>query len=85
MEMYLREIPICTIMLIGMWLRDAFLCYNQKQVEQFSRNVLKKMLTFQSFCHIPDIAPRRISSEGPRQRNHRNNAETRRNIGGDKS
>jgi hypothetical protein len=83
--MYLGEIPVYTIMLIGRWSSDAFLHYIRKQVEQFSRNVLKKMLTFQSFCHIPDIAPRRISSEGPRQRNHRNNAETRRNIGGDKS
>jgi hypothetical protein len=77
MEMYLREIPICTIMLIGMWLRDAFLCYNQKQVEQFSRNVAKKMLTFWSFRHIPDIAPQRISSEDHLQRNHCSNAKTR--------
>ena len=34
-------------------------------MEQFSRNVAKKMLTFRSFRHIPDIAPRRISSEDP--------------------
>jgi hypothetical protein len=85
MEMYLGEIPVYTIMLIGRWSSDAFLRYIRKQVEQFSRNVSKKMLTFRSFRHIPDIAPRRISSDDPRQRNHRNNAETRRNIGGDKS
>ncbi len=85
MEMYLGEIPIYTIMLIGRWSSDAFLRCIQKQVEQFSRNVAKKMLIFWSFRHIPDIAPRRISSEDPRQRNHRNNAETRQKIGRDKS
>jgi hypothetical protein len=45
----------------------------------------KKMLTFWSFRHIPDLNPRWISSEDPRQRNHRNNAKTRRNIGNGKS
>jgi len=68
MEMYLGEIPAYTIMLIGRWSSDAFLRYILKQVEQFLCNVLKKMLTFLSFRHIPDIAPRRISSEDPRQR-----------------
>jgi hypothetical protein len=57
MEMYLGEIPVYTIMLIGRWSSNAFLCYIQKQVEQFLRNVAKKMLTFRSFRHIPDIAP----------------------------
>ena len=82
MEMYLGEIPVYTIMLIGRWSSDTFLRYIRKQVEQFSRNVAKKMLTFRFryFRHIPDIAPRRISSEDPRQRNHRNNVEKRRNI-----
>ena len=58
MEMYLGEIPVYTIMLIGRWSSDAFLCYIRKQVEQFLRNVSKKMLTFWSFRHILDIAPR---------------------------
>jgi len=57
MEMYLGEIPVYTIMLIGRWSSDAFLRYIRKQVEQFSRNVSKKMLTFRSSRHIPDIAP----------------------------
>ena len=83
MEMYLGEIPVYTLMLIGRWLSDAFLCYIHNHAEQFSCNNSKKMLTFWSFHHIPDIAPRQISSEDPRQRNHRNNAEMRRNIGGD--
>ncbi len=98
MEMYLGEIPAYTIMLIGRWLSDAFLRYIHKLVEQFSRNVAKRMLNFCSFRHIPDIHPqriliddppgihpRRISTDDPRQRNHRNNAETKRNIGRDKS
>ncbi len=55
MEMYLREILIYTIMLIGRWLSNAFLHYIQKQVEELSRNVAKKMLTFWSFLHITDI------------------------------
>jgi len=67
MEMYLGDIPIYTIILIGRWLSDAFLHYIRKQVEQFSRNVAKKMLTLWSFRHIPDITPRQISSEDPRQ------------------
>ena len=84
MEMYPGKIPIYTIMLIGRWSSDAFLCYIRKQVEQFLHKVAKKMLTFRSFHHILDIAPQRISSKDPRQCNHRNNAETRQNIGGNK-
>jgi len=56
MEMYLGEIPV-SIMLIGRCSSDAILCYIRKLGEQFSRNILKKMLTFRSFRHIPDIAP----------------------------
>ena len=53
---YLAKLHI----LIGRWSRDTFLRYIRKQVEQFS-NVAKKMLTFRSFRHIPDIAPRRVT------------------------
>jgi hypothetical protein len=85
MEMYLAGVPVYTIMLIGRWSSDAFLRYIRKQVEQFSCHVAKQMLTFKSFRTIPEIAPRIVSIEDPRQRNHRDNAETRRNIGGDRS
>ncbi len=98
MEMYLGEIPVYTIMLIGRWSSNAFFCYICKQVEQFLQNVAKRMLNFCSFRHIPDIHPRRISiddppgihpqrmsTDDPRQRNHCNNAKTKRNIGHDKS
>ena len=82
MAMYLGECPIYTIMMIGRWSSDAFLRYIRKQVEQFSHNVSRKMLKFQFHRHIPDLDPR-ISDMDPRQHNHPDNAETRRNIGGD--
>ena len=85
MEMYLAKVPVYTIMLIGRWSSNAFLHYIRKQVEQFSRHVAKQMLTFWLFRMIPEIAPRVVSIEDPWQRNHRNNAETRQNIGGDMS
>ena len=86
MEMvYLADVPVYTIMLIGRWSSDAFLRYIRKQVEQFSRHVAKQMLTFRSFRTVPEITPRVVSIEDPRQRNHRDNAETRRNIGRDAS
>jgi hypothetical protein len=84
MAMYLGECAVFTIMLIGRWLSDAFLRYIRKQVMEFSQNVAKKMITYQNFRHIPDIH-RRIPRDDPRQRNNPNNAETRRNIGGNMS
>jgi hypothetical protein len=35
MEMYLNKVPVYTIMFIGRWSSNAFLCYIKKQVEQF--------------------------------------------------
>ena len=46
MDMYLSEVLVYIIMLQGRWSSNAFLCYIWKQIEQFSRNVVKKMLTF---------------------------------------
>jgi hypothetical protein len=45
----------------------------------------QKMLTHRSFHTIPDVAPRVVLNDDPRQRNHRDNAKTRRNIGRDTS
>lgn len=53
MAMYLGEVPVCTIMMIGRWSSDAFLRYIRKQVEQFSRNVSNKMILHREFRHIP--------------------------------
>jgi hypothetical protein len=84
MAMYLGECPVFMIMLIERWSSDAFLRYIQKQVMEFSQNVAKKMLSCQNFRHIPNIHMR-IPSDDPRIRNHPNNAETRKNVGGDSS
>jgi hypothetical protein len=83
MAMYLGECPVYTIMMIGRWSSDAFLRYIRKQIEQFSHNVSCKMLKFETHRHVPD--PQRISHMDPRQRNHKDNAETRKNVGGDLS
>jgi hypothetical protein len=84
MEMYFTGVPVYTIILIGRWMRDAFLHYIRRQVEQFLRNVSKQIIQFCYFWSIPDIAPRVVSSEDPRQCNHRDNVETRHNVGGNK-
>jgi hypothetical protein len=85
MEMYLAGVPVYTIMLIGRWSSGAFLHYIRKQVEQFLRHIAKQMLTFRSFWKIPEIAPRVVLIEDPRQHNHRDNAKMRHNIGGNMS
>ena len=46
MQMYLGEIPVYTIMLIGRWSSDAFLRYIRKQVEQFSHMFHEKCSLF---------------------------------------
>ena len=83
MAMYLGECPVYTIMMIGRWSSDAFLRYIRKQIEQFSHSVSCKMLKFETHRHIPD--PQRISHMDPRQRKHKDNAETRKNVSGDLS
>ena len=80
MAMYLDKVPVYTIMLIGRWSSDAFLKYIRKQVEQFSHNVSKRMIKHQYMTHVPDKNPR-VSIQDPRQRNCRNNSQTRLNMG----
>jgi hypothetical protein len=84
MAMYLGECPVYTIMLIGRWSSDAFLWYIRKQVMKFSRNVSKRMLTFQTFQHIPNF-DHQVSANDPRVCNDPNNPKTWRNVGGDTS
>ncbi len=43
------------------------------------------MIQFWVFRTMPDIAPCVVSNKDPRQRNHRNNAKMRNNIGGNRS
>ena len=54
MAMYLGNVPIYSIMLLGRWSSDAFLRYIRKQVEQFSNNISKKMLLYQFHRHVPE-------------------------------
>lgn len=81
MSMFMGECPVYVIMMIGRWSSDAFLRYIRKQVQQFSNNVSRRMLRCEMFHHIADYEPR-SSRLDPRQRNHADNAETRRNVGG---
>ena len=81
MAMYLGECPVYTIMMIRRWSSDAFLQCIQKQVEQFSHNVSQQMLKFQFHRHIPG-REERVFHLDPFQQNHRDNANTRRNVGG---
>jgi hypothetical protein len=37
MAMVLAGVPVFTVMLLGRWSSDAFLCYIRKQVKEFSR------------------------------------------------
>ncbi len=83
MEMYLAGVPVYTIMLMGRWSSNAFLHYIRKKVNQFLQDVAKKMLTHRLFQTIPDSAPCVVSNKDPRRHNHRDDAETRRNIGRD--
>jgi hypothetical protein len=55
MAMYIGECRVYTIMLIGQWSSDTFLWYIRKQVLEFSHNVSKRMLTFQTYRHIPNF------------------------------
>lgn len=52
MAMYLDEIPIFTIMLIGRWSSDAFLKYIRKQVDKFTYNIAKRMIKHLDFRHL---------------------------------
>ena len=81
MAMYLVECPVYTIMLIGRWSSDAFLRYIRKKVEQFSHNVSRRMICFQFHRHILDLETTALHLD-PKQQNRPDNADTRRNIGG---
>jgi hypothetical protein len=52
MAMYLNEVPVFTIMLMGRWSSDAFLLYIRTSVVQFSNDVATRMIRNQTFHHI---------------------------------
>ena len=55
MAMFLGGIDSERIKMIGRWNSDCFLRYIRKQVEQFSQDVSKKMITHQFHRHIPSV------------------------------
>ncbi len=62
MAMYLAHVPVFTIMLLGRWSSDAFLCYIRKQVKEFSVGISSKMVQHEHFFTVPSSS----SSEVPR-------------------
>ena len=56
MAMYLAGVPVYTIMLIGQWSSDAFLCYIWHQVQEFSSGVSSRMILTADYFTIPDFA-----------------------------
>ena len=54
MAMYLNQVPVYTIMLIGRWSSDAFLRYIRRQVQQFSAGVSARMIQTPHFFTVPE-------------------------------
>lgn len=77
MAMYLNNIPVYTIMLIGRWSSDAFLRYIRRQVKEFSSGVSSAMICSPDFFTIPQ----EVSAEDPRNTNHQSNFSARNNCG----
>jgi hypothetical protein len=55
MGMFLAGTPVYTIMLMGHWSSDAFMCYIRKQVLSLSHGISSRMLTFEQFYTVPDF------------------------------
>ncbi len=53
MATYLRGVPVFVIMMIGRWSSTAFMKHIRKQIEEFTLNVSKNMLTMQPFLPCP--------------------------------
>ncbi len=53
MAMYLGGVPVFAIQMIGRWSSDSFMKYIRKQIEEFTFDISNKMLTMQSFRHLP--------------------------------
>ena len=81
MAIYLDNVPVYTIMIIGRWSSDAFLRYIRKQVEKFRYNVSSRMIKHQHFYHIPPFNPQSNFLD-PRTPNNPNNFGSRANNGG---
>ena len=72
MEMYLHNIPVYTIILIGRWYIDELLKYIRKKLAQFSLYVSEIMIKHQNFTFIPSFQPK-VLRHINFQQNHHNN------------
>jgi hypothetical protein len=61
MAMYLLGVPVFTIMLLGHWSSDTFLCYIRKQVQEFSYEISEKMIQHKSFSTISSASSLKTS------------------------
>ena len=77
MSMFLADVPVYTIMLLGRWSSDAFLRYIRRQVQQFSRGISARMIISEDFFTIPE----RASRDDPRVSGNRNNFSARSHCG----
>ena len=84
MAMYIDNVHVYTIMIIGRWSSDDFLRYIRKQVEQFSHNVSSRMIKYQHFYHILTFNPQSHRLD-PRTPNNPNNFGSRANNSGPSS
>jgi hypothetical protein len=75
MGMYLSGTPVYTIMLLGRWSSDAFMCYIRKQVLSMSHRVSSKMITYEEFYTIPAFVHNAADGD-IRTRNNNNLATT---------
>ena len=81
MAMYLDNVHVYTIMIIGRWSSDTFIRYIHKKVEQFSHNVSSWMIKHQHFYLIPTFNPQ-SHRFNPRIPNNPNNVGSRANDSG---
>jgi hypothetical protein len=61
--MYLGGVPVFAIMMIGQWASDSFMKYIRTQIEEFTFDMSKRMLTMQDFHHTPNSAPNGARTE----------------------
>ena len=82
MAMYLANVPVFSIMLIGRWSSDAFLLYIRKQVQQFSRGISRLMVLNDTYFTIPGT---QSNPDDPRRRHDPNTLATAAQTGGNAS
>jgi hypothetical protein len=80
MGMFLASTPVYSIMLIGRWSSDAFMCYIQKQVLEISHRVSRKMITYEEFYPIPDFVHN--TADGDLKTRNNNNLATTTSFSG---